>query len=85
METLLDALTQYAEENLVVRLLRENTPQIQAARLRAEQLSEKLIALNPESEVCIEKLEDELNNIHACRERAFLLSGISVGLELGRL
>ena len=40
METLLEALTQYAEENLVVRYLREYAPQIQTAQLREERLTE---------------------------------------------
>lgn len=85
MEPLLETLTQYAEENLVVRLLRENIPQIRAARVRAEQLTNQLKATNPEAEKQVEKLEIALNNIHSCREQAFLLSGISIGLELGRL
>lgn len=85
METLLDALTQYAEENLVSRLLRENAPQIQAARLRANMTAEALKELHPETADQIEKLEIELDGVHFCRERAFLLAGVSIGLELGRL
>lgn len=87
METLLDVLTQYAEENLVVRFLREYAPQIKAARLRADRLTEELKALHPDSETQVEQLELELElgGVHFCREQAFLLSGISIGLELGRL
>lgn len=85
METLLDVLTQYAEENLVVRFLREYAPQIKAARLRADRLTEELKALHPDSETQVEQLEMELGGVHFCREQAFLLSGISIGLELGRL
>lgn len=85
METLLEILTQYAEENLVSRLLRENTPQIQAANLRADQLAEKLAALAPETEESAEKLKLELDNVHFYREQAFLLAGVSIGLKLGRL
>ena len=33
----------------------------------------------------LEKLETELGSIHFCREQAFLLAGVSIGLELGRL
>ena len=85
METLLDVLTQYAEENLVARLLREKTPQIRAAQLQAELTAEKLRGLGPDVAEQVEKLEIELDNVHFCREQAFLLSGISIGMELGRL
>ena len=85
METLLEVLTQYAEENLVSRLLWENIPKTQSARFRANQITKALSALNPEAEEQIETLEMELNNIHAYREQALLLSGISIGLKLGRL
>ena len=85
METLLEVLTQYAEENLVPRFLREHAPQIQTARLRADRLAEKLEALAPEAEEWVEKLENEWGSVNFCREQAFLLSGISIGLELGRL
>lgn len=85
MGTLLEILTQYAEENLVLRFLREKTPQIRAAQVRADVLAEKLKALNPDTEKCVEELEIELENVHFCREQAFLLSGIAIGLELGQL
>ena len=85
MGTLLEILTQYAEENLVLRFLREKTPQVRAARIRADGLAEKLKALNPDTEKYVEELEIELDNVHFCREQAFLLSGIAIGLELGQL
>lgn len=85
METLLEILTQYAEENLAARFLREYTPQIQAARLRADRLVGELRDLAPEAEERLEQLENELCDVYSCREQAFLLSGISIGLELGRL
>ena len=85
METLLEVLAQYAEENLMLRLLREYTPQIQAAQLRADQLKKELKVLAPEAEARLEKLETELSGIHFCREQASLLAGVSIGLELGRL
>ena len=56
-----------------------------SARFRANQITKALSALNPEAEEQIETLEMELNNIHAYREQALLLSGISIGLKLGRL
>ena len=71
MEPLLETLTQYAEENLVVRLLRENIPQIRAARVRAEQLTNQLKATNPEAEKQVEKLEIALNNIFPVGSRPF--------------
>ena len=46
METLLELLTQYAEENLLVRYLREYTPQIKTVRFRADQVTEVLKELN---------------------------------------
>ena len=85
METLLDVLAQYAEENLIARFLREYTPQLQKAQLRADHLTKELRALSPEVEKTVEDLKIELGNIHFCHEQAFLLSGISIGLELGRL
>ena len=85
MESLLEVLTQYVEENLISRLLREKAPQIRAAQVRADNLSEALKSQNPEESDRIEKLQIELDNIHSCREQAFLLSGISIGLKLGQL
>lgn len=85
METLLEILTQYAEENLVLRYLREYTPRIQAARLREDRLTEQLTALAPEAAEYVEQLKNELSDAYSFREQAFLLSGISIGLELGRL
>lgn len=85
METLLEILTQYAEENLLVRYLREYTPQIKAMRFQADQVTEVLKELNPETAERIDRLKNELDKVYSCREQAFLLSGISIGLELGRL
>ena len=76
MEALLEALTLYAEENLIFPLVQAYTPQIRGARIRADRLEEELR---------LEKLETELGSIHFCREQAFLLAGVSIGLELGRL
>lgn len=85
METLLELLTQYAEENLLVRYLREYAPQIKVARFQADQVTEVLKELNPETAERIDRLKNELDKVYSCREQAFLLSGISIGLELGRL
>ena len=85
MENLLELLTQYAEENLVTRFLREYAPQIKAARFWADQTAETLKALKPEMAEQVDRLKNELDKVYSCREQAFLLSGISIGLELGRL
>ena len=70
METLLEILTQKAEENMLPRLLRENTPEIRVARLRAEQLAETLKTLAPETEESAEKLKLELDNVHFYRDKS---------------
>ena len=85
MEALLEALTLYAEENLIFPLVQAYAPQIRGAHIRADRLEEELRVLAPEAEEHLEKLETELGIIHSCREQAFLLAGISIGLELGRL
>ena len=85
METLLEVLTQYAEENLVLRFLAEYAPQIQGAQARAERLDQQLKGLGPDASERVEALRTELDQVCSCREQALLLSGISIGLELGRL
>ena len=85
MGTLLEALTLYAEENLIFPLVQAYTPQIRGAHIRVDRLKEELRVLAPEAEERLEKLETELGSIHSCREQAFLLAGISIGQELGRL
>lgn len=84
METLLYDLVQYAEENLVSRFLREYAPQYQEAEEQVEQLTEQLKAL-PGAEALTKKLTFHLDAASLCRNQAFLLSGISIGLSLGRL
>lgn len=85
METLLEILTQYAEEALIPRFLGAYSPQFPEAELHAAQLTEKLESLSPEAKVCVKQLTLDLATLSACREQAYLLSGISVGLALGRL
>ncbi len=85
METLFDVLTQYAEENLVSRLLRETAPQLRVAQLRADRAAEALRALTPEAGDRAEQLKAALEQVHSFREQAILLSGISIGLTLGRI
>ena len=47
MEALLEALTLYAEENLIFPLVQAYTPQIRGARIRADRLKEELRVLAP--------------------------------------
>ena len=82
MESLVEILAQYAEENLVSRILQQHAPQIRAANSSAEQLAQQLKALSPEG---VDQLRNELDRVSSCREQAFLLSGISIGLKLGQL
>lgn len=84
METLLYDLVQYAEENLISRFLREYAPQYQEAEEQAARLTELLKAL-PETEDLTKKLNFELDTVSLCRNQAFLLAGVSIGLNLGRL
>ncbi|USF27221.1 hypothetical protein N510_002167 [Firmicutes bacterium ASF500] len=85
MTTLMDVLAQYAEENLVSRLLLETGPQFSEAEVRVEELTAQIKAISPEAEGHVRRLTFEQDTVSICRERAFLLSGISIGLELGRL
>ena len=41
--------------------------------------------ISPEAEGYVKRLAFEQDTVSICREQAFLLSGISIGLELGRL
>ncbi len=85
MDTLIDALTQYADENLIPRLQQEIDPQIRAACRRAEELTSRLESLSPQARKWTGKLRNELSAIDYNNEQAALLAGISIGLELGRL
>lgn len=85
METLLDVLTQYAEENQISRFLREIAPQFQEAEEQVERLTEALKAMSPAAEERVKRLTFELDTVSLCRNQAFLLSGISIGLRLGQL
>jgi len=85
MDTLMDALTRYTDENLMLQLLQETAPQTKAAWCRVEELTNRLNALGPEAEKWTEELRDELVTIDFHYEQAVLRAGISIGLELGRL
>lgn len=84
MGMLLDVLTQYAKENLVSRFLLEAGPEFSELETQVEQLTQQLKAL-PEAEALTKKLTFHLDSASLCRNQAFLLSGISIGLSLGRL
>ena len=85
MTELIDALILYANENLIPRFQRETAAQTRAAWRKVDQLTEELKALSPEAREHMEQLKEELLTIDSSHERAALLAGISIGLELGRL
>ena len=85
MESLIDALTLYAAENLIPHFQKETAAQTRAAWYEADKLTSQLKALGPEAENWIDELKAELLKIDINQERAVLLAGISIGLELGRL
>lgn len=85
MKNLLDILMQYAEENLVVRLQRETAGMTRLAQQKADALTGRLSALSTDAEKWLEELKVEWAELNDSHEKALLLSGISIGLELGRL
>ena len=85
MEDLIDVLAIYAAEYLIPRFQEETAAQTRAAWREVNQLAGQLKALGPEAEEWVEALKLELLKIDTNHERATLLAGISIGLELGRL
>ena len=85
MESLIDALTLYAAENLIPRFQKETAVETKAAWRKVDQLTGQLRALGPKEEKWMDELKEELLTIDYNHERATLLAGISIGLELGRL
>ena len=85
MKTLPDVLMQYTEENLVTRFLRETAGKTRLAQQKADVLTGRLNALSPEAEQWLEELKSQWDEMNDGHETALLLSGISIGLELGRL
>ena len=63
MEALLEALTLYAEENLIFPLVQAYTPQIRGARIRADRLKEELRILAPEAEERLETMAQILGEL----------------------
>ncbi len=85
MKTLIDALIVYAAENLIPHFQKETATQTRAACHKAGQLTDQLKALSPEAKQWMDALKTEQLTINGNQERAALLAGISIGLELGRL
>lgn len=85
MTELIDALTLYANENLIPRFQRETAAQTHVAWRNVDQLAQQLKALSPEAGEHMEQLKEELLIIDSSHERAALLAGVSIGLELGQL
>ena len=85
MESLIDALTIYDAENLISRFQQETAVQTRAAWREVDRLTNQLETVSPEAKKWMEALKEELLKIDINQERAVLLAGISIGLELGRL
>ena len=85
MESLIDALTLYAAENLISRFQQETAVQTRSAWREVDRLTNQLETVSPEAKKWMEALKEELLKIDINQERAVLLAGISIGLELGRL
>ena len=85
MKSLIDALTLYAAENLISRFQQETAVQTRAAWREVDRLTNQLETVSPEAKKWMEALKEELLKIDINQERAVLLAGISIGLELGRL
>ena len=85
MESLIDALTLYAAENLISRFQQETAVQTRADWREVDRLTNQLETVSPEAKKWMEALKEELLKIDINQERAVLLAGISIGLELGRL
>lgn len=85
MKTLIDALIVYAAENLIPHFRKETATQTRAACHKAGQPTDQLKALSPEAKRWMDARKTEQLTINGNQERAALLAGISIGLELGRL
>ncbi|MEH2941201.1 hypothetical protein AALA83_05410 [Oscillospiraceae bacterium 44-5] len=85
MKTLIDVLALYAAENLVPCFQKDTAAQTRAAYHKADQLTGRLEALSPEAAQWMDALKTEQLTVSLNQERAVLLAGISIGLELGRL
>ena len=85
MKTLIDVLALYAAENLVPCFQKDPAAQTRAAYHKADQLTGRLEALSPEAAQWMDALKTEQLTVSLNQERAVLLAGISIGLELGRL
>ena len=82
MKTLVDVLALYAAENLVPCFQKDTAAQTRAAYHKADQLTGRLEALSPEAAQWMDALKTEQLTVSLNQERAVLLAGISIGLEL---
>ena len=85
MVSLLDVLYTCAQENLVLRMLKEEVADLKRAEREGEALMDQLEALGGEPERLVEKLRFTGDTAAFLRERGAFLAGLSVGLELGEL
>ena len=84
MTELQKVLYQYAQERLVMGFLYQNRGEWQMAELEVKQAQEQLEALGPEAAVRMRQLIDRQLDSFIFEQEAICLSGLSIGLELGR-
>ena len=85
MTQLENTLFLYAQENLIRRMLREENAALSRTEREAEGLMEQLKALGGEAERLAKELRFQNDTVSSLLEEAAFLSGLSIGLELGRL
>ena len=84
MTELQKVLYQYAQERLVMGFLYQNRGEWQMAELAVKQAQEQLEALGPEAAARMRQLTDRQLDGFIFEQEAIFLSGLSIGLELGR-
>ena len=85
MTQLENTLFLYAQENLIRRMLREENAALSRTEREAEGLMEQLKALGGEAERLAKERRFQNDTVSSLLEEAAFLSGLSIGLELGRL
>ncbi len=84
MTELQKVLYQYAQEQLVMGFLYQNRGEWQMAELAVKQAQKQLEALGPEAAARMRQLIDRQLDSFIFEQEAIFLSGLSIGLELGR-
>ena len=84
MTELQKVLYQYAQERLVMGFLYQNRGEWQMAEFAVKQAQKQLEALAPEAAARMRQLIDRQLDSFIFEQEAIFLSGLSIGLELGR-